>query len=328
MVIKKTSFSIIIGILLYILTLSVYAVDYNYDFSTDVFYDIKQDENSNASYIYKVDFKNKLHTKIVSFKNNAAWLNLSPNKKFISYFVNGRQNIFRLDDMKLIYSLVIKSQRTVVWSNDSKYISFFDVDKRELVEIDLSGLKNKKISCDCDVWKTKWYKDRFYYALSFPRESQYGDSKKSSVYKIVNDKLLKSAEIKTLTASPDGKYYYQTSYGVDDSYIYLYDFNGNKIAQFVSPGYVLLDNELKTIWSNDKLRITGLKGTFDLKNGSVQKTQSYWPAGRVPTQLHYDKDLAVDSGRRYILMWNKVKTLYEVEDINAGKIIKTYKKFW
>ena len=85
------------------------------------------------------------------------------------------------------------------------------------------------------------------------------------------------------------------------------------------------------LWGKDVLRPLYWGGRFDLNTGKMLTyTNRFWGTGKpppLPTVILANEDVAAD-WNNYVLMWNKEKKIFEVEDINTGKIVKTYKKFW
>lgn len=111
--------------------------------------------------------------------------------------------------------------------------------------------------------------------------------------------------------------------GADDEYIQFKISNKSSDASYYSSG----SSEKKYfLWGDRTLRILGMSVLINLETlRLINKTPYMW-SDNIPVD---DKsvDLASDING-YVLKWNKGSLLFEVEDINTGKTIKTYKKFW
>ncbi|VAW63179.1 hypothetical protein MNBD_GAMMA08-1584 [hydrothermal vent metagenome] len=195
-----------------------------------------------------------------------------------------------------------------------------DIDNRKIIKIPFNGM----------LFQTRWSEvsNSFLYQLMNKEPNDDFSHLDAKIMKSVDGKLKYYKGLKTLTISPNNKYYYVGKVYLEiGNVVSFFKINRNEfISSFEAA--VSLSN-INVMWGADTIRFLSGGGSFDFKkNKFISDTHNFWPEeGPFPKKINPRRDMAAD-WNNYVLMWNRDTKIFEVEDINTGKIIKTYKKFW
>jgi len=193
---------------------------------------------------------------------------------------------------------------------------------------DLEEGFSKKLNIDGPIYNVIWDET----CNCFEIETGNWEEGIKIILQYVDGKLVRNSKIKSLTLSPDKNFYYEPFESEDSAYVRIYGIDKqNRYKARYTYDMIRAPFNAYTFWGKNTLRFFGGYGatTIFLDSGKLS---------RLTNDMHYDdapppyvgnpyEDLAADKNN-YILMWDSEKKIFSVEDINTGKIIRTYKKFW
>ena len=327
---KKNIFIIlIIQLILGVLSSPAYAVyPGTFDYKNEAAYIIEEPSPNNEIILY-IDFKNKTK-KIIDKSKSFRLPSINKNRTLLS-FVNMASIVFYdIEKEKKFFTVPIKSGAKITWSNSGDKISYYDSSAKVIMEIDINSREIIKIPFSGIMLQTKSDEktNSFLYQLMDKYSNDEIGHLNAKIMRSVDGELEKYKEVKTLTMSPDGKYYYVgVSVPEEGNVVFFYKADGNVLVASFEASISLFN--ANPLWGKGTVRFLSGGGVFDFKNGEfISYTHNFWPEeGAVPERFNPRRDVAAD-WNNYVLMWNKETKIFEVEDINTGKIIKTYKKFW
>ncbi|HFB65745.1 MAG TPA: hypothetical protein ENJ60_09420 [Aeromonadales bacterium] len=333
---KKTILAIfIIQFITGVLCSSVFAVyPGTFYFNNETAYIIERSKQEKKFLLY-IDFKNKIK-KTIKIDLMIEPPSINRRRKLLA-FINMTSIVFYdIEKEKEIFIVSIKSGEKITWDDSGEKISYYDALKKVIMEVDVNNREIIKIPFSGIMFQTKWDEkmNSFLYQLMDKYPNDDMSNLDAKIMRSVDGKLEEYKGVKTLTMSPDGKYYFEgKEYLEMGNVVYFYKTDGNKlIAEFESS--TSLDN-VNEMWGVDTVRFLSQGGVFDFKSGKfISNTDFFWRSNDfIPLQgdelinTNPRRDVAAD-WNNYVLMWNKDTKIFEVEDINTGKIIKIYKKFW
>jgi len=244
------------------------------------------------------------------------------SKKNISFYNIEKEVIF--------FTVPKISGSKITWNDSGNKVSYYDSSNHVIMEIDINSREVIKITFSGIMFQTKWNKkiNAFLYQLLDKYKNNEIGHLDAKIMINIDGKFQEYNGIKTLTMSPDGKYYYEgREYQEEGNIVSFYKTDGDKLVS--SFGSTTSLSDANEMWGGNTVRFLFQGGIFDLKAGKlITYTHNFWPEeGPRPKKINPRRDMAAD-WNNYVLMWNKDTKIFEVEDINTGKIIKTYKKFW
>ncbi len=305
-----------------------------FDFKNELAYVVDRQKSRN-DILFHVDFKNKIKKTI---RKSKKFRGLSINKgRTLLMFIDMADIVFYdIEKEKEIYTVPIRSGSKITWDSSGNKISYYDSSSHMIMEVDINNREIIKIPFSGMMFQTKWDEEisSFLYQIMDKYPNDDVSNLDAKIMRNVDGKLEEYKGVKTLTMSPDGKYYFEgKEYLEMGNIVYFYKTDGNKlVAEFESS--TSLDN-VNEMWGVDTVRFLSQGGVFDFKSGKfISNTDFFWRSNDfIPLQgdelinTNPRRDVAAD-WNNYVLMWNTDTKIFEVEDINTGKIIKTYKKFW
>jgi len=299
-----------------------------FDYKNEGAYIVYKKKPDNEIVLY-VDFKNKIK-KIIKKSRVFRFLAVNKNRTILSFASIDKLYFYDIEKEKEIFTVPIKSGRKITWNSSGEKISYYDSSNHVIMEIDIKNREIIKIPFNGIIFQTRWSEvsNGFLYQLLNKEPDDDVGHMDAKIMRVVDGKLQVYGEVKTLTLSPDGKYYYEgKTYLEEGNVVSFYKADGEKIISYFDASIPLFN--ANPLWGKDTVRFLSQGGVFDFKAGKfITYTHNFWPEeGPRPKKINPRRDVAAD-WNNYVLMWNKDTKIFEVEDINTGKIIKTYKKFW
>lgn len=299
-----------------------------YDHIEQIAYILEIDSNGGRE-ISKADFKNKSITNIGRGKKLRS-PSLSKDKQILSYVGRRYIHFVDLSSIEELYKVQKRAGAKIIWSNNGKIVSYNDILEKVILEIDLDSKNFVRIPFGNRLLHTKWNKECscFLYQVVSKKVRDTVGHLDGKIMRSVDGELQEYKSIKTLTMSPDGRYYYEGKvYPEMGNSVSFYTNHDDKLIASFNASTSLANADV--LWGKDTVRFLYEGGVFNLKTGKlITYSHNFWPEeGTRPKTLNPRKDVAADR-TNHVLMWNKEKKIFEVEDINTGKIVKTYKKFW
>jgi len=302
----------------------------NYSFHNEQAYITEKTGSADYNILY-IDFKNKV-TRVLA-KGNIGDFAISKDKTLLAYVKDHGEIVIVINiaDGEKLYKNGRASQDFLQWSETGNQLTFFDERKEKLYVINFdANVIEKFAKAKGDIISVKWEKSCRCFDYQFIPSEDSGRSALYGVFRFIEDRLVKS-EKKSLLVSPDGKYYlvprseYETG-----NFLYVYDYKTDKLLRQYDSGEFLM-GRTSVIWKNDIVRMLGYpSGSINVDTGKIISSRNGYllAYGEInPRPERTFTDLASDK-KDYVLMWDRKKEVFKVEDISTGKIIKTYKKFW
>lgn len=299
-----------------------------YDYKNQTAHIVEKSSRDKYTIIY-VNFIEKKVVKIAS-GNSLGDVAASSGRDVISYLDRGTIRIISAIENESIMNINIKSYARPKWSTEASYFSYHDMLSEFIIEVDFNNKNITKVPFKGRLLHSKWNKscNCFLYQVTGKKLRSTEGHLDGKIMRNIDGQLQEYSDIKTLTMSPDDQYYYEGK---------VYPEMGNSVSFYANAGDKLIATfnaatslaNVDVLWGKDTVRFLYEGGVFDLKTGKLLTfSHNFWPEeGPRPKKLNPRRDVAAD-WKNYVLMWNKEKNVFEVEDINTGKIIKTYEKFW
>ncbi len=324
--VSKSFFKMLIFIVTIISSNNLYCAtssgfNYKYQKSIFVFSDFYETgKYSKISELLLVDFKDK--TKIVLDKGERiSEAQIDEKSRRVLYKKGDLWRVINYDNREYIYKYKSKNAEFYLIKN-GEMLSGVDYIKNKYIVIDVS--KDKAINVDYKneyVWGSDW--DDLCGCVVFEVSKTFNS--KHYLFGVFNGskKFIEGKE--TINQSPFNKSSIVFRGGESDDSNTTLDIKliggGNQTYNISGP----VKNS-GIIWSESTLRILNSYALIDLKNGNLMYPTAYlWETTRLESPMILD--MSVDKNG-YVLKWDMGTKIFEVEDINTGKIIKTYKKFW
>jgi len=296
---------------------------YNYEKDIAVFH-IKEkyfDKNmsSKNSSLFSVDFKNKTVKKIDQ-RRYLSDVSVNFNLNLVLYSDDDEYVLYDMAESVVLKNINQRASR--LFLDDQVFsISGRDISKKELLVYRPNENVELMYPLDDKVfWGSDWNDECK--CVEFEISNSWSDPHYVARERDGELKRVTSGE-SFIGGGPNDISAYFFHEGSDDEYIQFKISNEATKASYYSSG----SSEKKYfLWGDRTLRILGMSALIDLETlRLINKTPYMW-SDNIPVD---DKnvDLASDING-YVLKWNKGSLLFEVEDINTGKTIKTYKKFW
>ncbi len=298
------------------------------------------DFNNNTAYILEVPKKGDRVIRYIDFKDKTEKIiksgfflrepAINHEREIISFVSKKNINFYDVEKEVVFFTVPKISGSKITWDDSGNKISYYDSSSHVIMEVDINNREVIKIPFSGIMFQTKWdvKNNSFLYQLMDKYPNDDVSNLDAKIMRNVDGKLEEYKGVKTLSMSPNGEYYYEgKEYPEEGNVVSFYKSDGDNLISLFGSTTSLGDaNE---VWGKDTVRFLFQGGVFDLKTGKlITYTHNFWPEeGPRPKKINPRRDMAAD-WNNYVLMWNTDAKIFEVEDINTGKIIKTYKKFW
>ncbi len=301
------------------------------------------DFNNETAYILEVPEKGDRVIRYINFKDNEEKIiksgfflrepAINHGRKIISFISKKTINFYDIEKGIIFFTVPKISGSKITWNDSGNKISYYDSSSNVIMEVDIKKMEIIKIPFNGYVFQAEWNSksNGFLYQLRNKGGSEGGSHLGAKIMKNIDGKLQEYKGVKILTMSPHGDYYYEgISYPEEGNIVSFYKVGGDELIISYESASPLFNADV--IWGVNTVRFLFEGGTFDFKQGKfITYADNFWPVNDFISgsqqKVNPRRDMAAD-WNNYVLMWNKGTKMFEVEDINTGKIIKTYKKFW
>lgn len=298
---------------------------YNYDSGVAIFMSSKMSSHDDRKVLY-VDFpENKVRVlsdgrmEYVSRNHNNTLVALAHSYKLGVRVIN-------VDDGSNVHTVKGNIDRGVVrWADDINKLAYYDKDEKRVYEIDVDNNNSQSADAYGELYRILWDIKEQAFLFEFGPSQEKG---LVGVYRLKNG-LLEKSGVKTLNASPDGEYVFESISEFETENVFnVINRNGEITARLTSTSQVLAGCDL--LWGKGTVRIVGTpSGNIELSSGKIVNGSTDFSSGNDGRfrWAHIRTDVASDKDG-YVLIWNSETKIFEVEEVDTGKVIKTYEKFW
>jgi len=311
-------------------TLAAYPGTYNHEKQTAFIkvYDNKTlsiDLYTKKGILLNVDFKNQKITRLGGGKNFGR-LAINHDSSMLSYSDTTGTHIIDPSNGHSLFDVNTGAVR-LHWADDRNIVAVTDTgSNKKIFEIDIDHRTVKSAKLNDVLWYVKWSINCEYFLY----EVSDGIINVRRTVKLQDSKLRDLKTRENLTLSNDGRYYYTVKEESDDDSGQFEVFR-TKDNMSVTGVYSAesTPQEIEVLWGKNTIRLLGHQSLFDLKTGKLL-SPPIWFSNAETSMLNVQYpyiDMAADRSQ-YVLRWNYIKKYFEVEDINTGKIVRTYEKFW
>ncbi len=269
------------------------------------------------SALYMVDFENK-EVEVLIRLEGVNSLAVSYDDSIVAIASKRKIVFISLADRKI---LLEKSG----WFDAVKWSPNSNVAQSSNYLFDLTNLTSTKYNFSGRVVDAKWVND------SVVARVQTGDYLFKYLKISIDGGVSDISDVVNINESPNGRYFYLPVETEDSAFVDLYETsNGNPNLKY---RYEVIGapNNAFAMWGEGGLRLFGDYGgaLIDLDTGELSRPSHdiYYGDMKRPLNRPLLQDLAADR-ERYVLMWNKEKKQFEVEDVVTGDIVRIYEKFW
>jgi len=211
----------------------------------------------------------------------------------------------------------------IKWAGDRNRALHWDSGTGTLFDINVDTQTIKRVKTDRKVWHSAWSSSCECFLVQF---GSYEGAALNEVYQVTRDGLVKDDSIKTLTASPDRKYYFQNKQVREmKGSLAFYEYKTeNKIGE-VNAVVPLGDNR-RFLWEGQILYPIIGKDRIDVSEASVVSGAHWFYSEEDEVKI---RPLAKAADwERYSLLWDEDAGKFEVYEIKTGETIRQYEKFW
>lgn len=286
-------------------------------------------EDDKDTIIHYVDFRNKRHREVI--KSDIGAFSINHTRTYLAHInkFGKKITVIKIANGDVLYTGGYAGQEFSLWADNKNLLTYFDARNNYLYIVNIDD--NSKVSvvkAEGELISAIWDNNCqcFYYQFMPIEEPGL-----TGVFRIIDGKLEKTHEHKSLLVSPDGRYYLlPQAVAETGNYLQVYDTSNDEMLRKYDTGS-LLWAKTGVIWKKNIIRMIGNpSGSIELDSGAIVSSRNgdvlLYDTIRKYTPFNYS-DLASDY-QGYVLMWNRKDKLFEVEDVGSGKTIKTYNKFW